>query len=154
MRFMTEASQPQWLAQYGAIVGTAGFLLSLYLTVRDRAKVEVFAGPDDPARADVHPPIDGASRILVHVRNRGRRAVTLERIWYTRRSTGKVRHLLTDRYDRGPEVIREGESTIHELYSWDVTPEDLDQIVVEAQDGRKWKGKYRSGLKPPRWNKA
>ena len=32
--------------------------------------------------------------------------------------------------------------------------EDLGQIVVEAQDGRKWKGKYRSGLKPPRWNKA
>ena len=139
---------------YGAIIGTAAFFHGVYVAVRDRAKIEVFAGPDDPARADVHPPISGASRILVHVRNRGRRTVTLERIWYTRRSTGKVTHLLTDRYDQGPEVIREGESTIHELYSWDVTPEDLDQIVVEAQDGRKWKGRYRSGLKPPRWNKA
>jgi hypothetical protein len=154
MGSITQPNQPQWLALYAAIVGTAGFLLSLYLAFRDRAKVEVFAGPDDPARADVHPPIDGASRILVHVRNRGRRTVTLERIWYTRRSTGDVRHLLTDRYDQGPEVIHEGESTIHELYFWDVTPEDLGHIVVEAQDGRKWRGKYRSGLKPPRWNKA
>jgi len=99
------------------VVGTAGLLLSLFLAFRDRANLEVFAGPDDPARSDVHPPIDGAARILVHVRNRGRRSVTLERIWYTRRSTGKVKHLLTDRYDRGPEVIREGESVIHELYS-------------------------------------
>jgi hypothetical protein len=141
-----------WLPAYAAVVGTVGFLLSLILALRDRAKLEVFAGPDDPARGDVHPPINGATRILVHVRNRGRRAVTLERIWITRRSTGSTKHLVTDRYDRGPEVISEGESAIHELYSWDVTPDDLRQIVVETQDGRVWKGKYRASLKPARWN--
>lgn len=143
---------PGRLSAYAAVVGTAGFFLSLYLALRDRAKLEVFAGPDDPARSDVHPPIEGASRILVHVRNRGRRPVALERIWYIRRSTGKTKHLLTDRYDRGPEVIGEGESVIHELYSWDVSPDDLRRIVVEAQDGRAWKGKYRASLAPARWN--
>lgn len=146
--------QQWWLAPYGAVVGTAALLLSLYLARRDRAVLEVFAGPDDPARREVYPATDGAARILVHVRNRGRRPVTLERVWYTRHSTGKVRHLLTDRYDRGPEVVNEGESVIHELSSRDVTPDDLRQIVAEAQDGRKWRGKYRSRLKPKRWNQT
>ncbi len=147
---MSEDSLIRWLPTYAAVVGTASFILSLYLARRDRASLEIFAGPDDPARADVHPSIDGAPRMLVHVRNRGRRTVALERIWYTRHSTGDARHLLTDRYDRGPEVIHGGESMIHEISN--VPPQDLRQIVAEGQDGRKWKGVYRSRSKPIRWN--
>ena len=150
---MGSDASPGVTAIYAAIIGTAGFLLSLYLALRDRARLEVAAGPDDPARKDIRPDHDTEPRFLVHIRNRGRRPVSIERIWYTRYSTGKVRHLLSDRFDFGTEVIGEGESSTHELYFRDVTPEDLGKIVVESQDGRKWSGKYDIKAKPFRWNK-
>ncbi len=140
------------LAIYGALVGTAALLWNVYIALRDRARIKVFAGPDDPARKDVRPATDTEPRLLVHVQNRGRRTVAIERIWYTRKSTGAVKHLLTDRFDNGTEFVAEGQSITHELYCRDVGPDDLDRIVAEAQDGRKWSGTYHLAAKPVRWN--
>lgn len=142
------------LAIYGAIIGTAGFLLSLHLAMRDRPMLEVSAGPDDPARNDLRPATDRAPRMLVHVRNRGRRPVAIERIWYTRVGSPKSPQLLTDRFDQGTQVIAEGHSETYELRFDTVTPDDLNLIVVESQDGRVWKGRYDKRARPMRWNQA
>jgi hypothetical protein len=142
----------QWVPIYAAIVGTGGLALSLHLAFRDRASLRIFAGPDDPARADLMAAGGERRCFLIHVQNRGRRAVSIERIWYTKHSTGKTRHLLTDRLDNGTQVIREGESIIHDVPEHDCTANDLALIVVEAQDGRSWKGTYNAHLSPPRWN--
>jgi hypothetical protein len=128
------------LSVYGAIVGTGGLAVSIALARRDRARIQVFAGPDDPARAEVKSSSQSAPRFLIHARNRGRRAVAIERVWYTRKSTGPVRHLLTDHYDMGSQVLAEGEGLIWEMPFQSTTPDDLDCIVLEARDGGHGKG--------------
>jgi hypothetical protein len=140
------------LAVYGAVIGTAALAWNVFIAVRDRARLKVFAGPDDPARRDVRPSHDTDARFLVHVQNRGRRSIAVERIWYTRRSMPGVTYLLTDRFDMGTEHLGEGESLTHEIYLRTVSPDDLDKIVVEAQDGRSWSGRYDKKAKPARWN--
>jgi hypothetical protein len=63
------------LAAYGAIVGTAGFILSLYLALRDRGRIRVILHSDRVAAED------WGNRdswyALVSVINRGRRAMTV-----------------------------------------------------------------------------
>jgi len=140
------------LVAYGAVVGTAGLLVSIYVALRDRPRLSVYAGPDDPARDDVRLATDRDPRFLVHVMNRGRRPVAIERIWYTSRKSGKVRHLLTDRFDQGTQTVSEGNSLTYELHFRDVTPTDLRAVFVEAQDGRRWRGKYDRRAKQLRWN--
>ncbi len=149
---MTSISPTTLFAIYGAAVGTAGFLLSLHLARRDRGVLRVFAGPDDPARREVHPVSDGQPRFLVHVQNIGRRPMSIDGIWYTKWSSGTVQHLLTDRYDKGTEVLREGESLVYDLSFAHVTPADVSSIVVQTQDGRSWKGNYDERTRPIKWN--
>jgi len=139
------------LAIGGGIVGLSGLLLSVYVARRDRPSVELFAAPDDPARAEVQVRLPGERYFLVHARNRGRRPLSIERIWFQRRSTGKTRHLLTDRYDRGTQTLAEGQSLTWDITFSTVTPEDLELIVLESQDGRRFTGRYRRSA-PPRWN--
>jgi hypothetical protein len=79
------------ISAYAAVVSTAALAVSWYVALRDRADLEVIAGPDDPARRDIRAPHDTDPRFLVHVRNRGPRSISIDRIWFTRRSTGKVR---------------------------------------------------------------
>ena len=96
------------LAVYGALVGTAALLWNVYVALRDRAWIKVMAGPFDPARADVRSATEPC--FVVYVQNRGRRIVAIERIWFTRRSTGATKHLYTDRFDKETQFIPEGES--------------------------------------------
>jgi len=142
----------QVLAIYGAVVGTASLFWNLYTGLRDRPRITVFAGPDDPARADLRAPNDTDPRFLVHVQNRGRRPVAIERVWYSLLSTGAAKHLLTDRHDRGTQFVAEGESHTFELSIRDVRPDDVDGIVVETQDGRKWTGRYDRSAQPISWH--
>jgi hypothetical protein len=146
---------PPWLTQglaiYGALVGTGALVWNVYTGLRDRGRNRVWAGPDDPARKDVRLPTDTEPRFLVHVENGGRRDVAIERIWYTQHSTGAVKHLLTDRHDKGTEVVSEGRRLAYELLFAAVTPDDLDEIVVEAQDGRQWSGRYDRTTKSLQW---
>ncbi|HEX9660129.1 MAG TPA: hypothetical protein VGA18_07500 [Rhodothermales bacterium] len=118
------------------------------MALRDRARIKVFAAPFDPARGDIGP--DTKPCFVVYVQNRGRRIVAIERIWYTRHSTGSVKHLFTDRFDHGTQFVPEGQSFTFEL---DFDPDDLDIVVVEAQDGRRWSGNYDRTAKPLRWNR-
>lgn len=140
------------LALYGALVGTVGLGLSLYLAFRDRAKLKVFACLDDTALDDFRGPSDRGNKYLVVARNEGRRTVAIQRVWYRRRSTGKVKHLLTDRHDQGTQLLEEGRSLHWELDLRQVPPTDLKQVVLETQDGRRWKGRFDASVKRWAWN--
>ena len=142
----------QMLAFVGAVTGPLGLGLGIYVALRDTARIVVFAGPDDPARRDLRPPSDSEPRSIIHVRNLGRRPVAIERVWYTKRSTGSTKHLLTDRFDAGTQYVREGESLTYERRRRNAPPEDLRSIVVEAQDGSTWRGGYDAHALPMRWN--
>lgn len=141
------------LALSSAIVAAVGVAVSVFPTIRDRASVKVFARPDDAALDDFRDSSEKGNKYLVIALNRGRRTVAIQRIWYQRKSTGEVQHLLTDRHDQGTQLLEEGRSLHWELDVRNVPPNDLKDIVLEAQDGRRWKGAYDKKAKRLEWNK-
>jgi hypothetical protein len=131
------------VAWYGAIVGTGSLAVSALNAWRDRPRVRV--------TADAGYRIQGGEErgyspdklyISVTVANRGRRPVTIEKVWFDTSEPGRGPHiLLHDSLLSGSRELAEGKATTYLADQALVDLRQLTRVTVSDQTGRTWSGK-------------
>jgi hypothetical protein len=133
------------VAWYAAIIGTGSLAVSALNVWRDRPRIKV--------SADAGNRVHGVSAyspdklyISVTVANRGRRPVTISKVWFDTRNHNPERGphmLLSDSFLQGAREVAEGKATHYLMDQTDIDLNDLTRVVVADLTGRTWSGKLR-----------
>jgi hypothetical protein len=133
------------VAWYAAIVGTGSLAVSALNAWRDRPRIKV--------SADAGNKVHGASAyspdklyISVTVANRGRRPVTISKVWFDTKTHNPERGphlLLSDSFLPAFREVAEGKATHYLMDQTDIDLNDLGRVVVADLTGRTWSGKFR-----------
>ena len=133
------------VAWYAAIVSTASLLVSAWSAWRDRARLVI------TARSGYHlqnpPPGYSEEKIYltVSVANRGRRPVTIQKVWLTQKdSKRKSGLLLHDSIRQGSAELAEGKKVDYLLDQAGLDLDTLRGVVAEDLTGRLWKGRVET----------
>ena len=131
------------VAWYGAIVGTGSLAVSALNAWRDRAWIKISAGAGyNVKNAPGYSP--DKLYISVTVANRGRRPVTISKVWFDTTAPNQGPHLLlSDSFLQGAREVAEGKSTIYLMDQTGLDLSTLKRVVVADATGRTWKGKLR-----------
>lgn len=125
------------VAWYAAVVGTAGVVLNLHSTMRDRAKLKIKVSPYSyPMGRDGS--VSDVAHVSITVANAGRRPLGISAAWFTLYSKPGQKGVIGDSVLCGKRSLPEGERIEYLVRRDAVTLTDLRGIVVEDLTGRQW----------------
>ena len=125
------------VAWYAAVVSTLGFLLALYVALRDRPRLRIWVQTN--MRALGLPAYDEKkSYVLVGVANIGRRPLTIELVGFTQRGKGGD-IILTASTREGAKDLPEGKSATYLAEQAAIPLTNLKYVLVRDNAGRIWK---------------
>jgi hypothetical protein len=131
------------VAWYAAVVSTLGLALSLYLALRDRARVVIDARPNYQVLGDPYPYDPNKLYVCITVANRGRRPLTVSVVGLLPRRRGDNAAIVNGSLHHGPCELAEGKSVNFLAAQDEIDLENVRAVVVRDQTGRLWKQKVR-----------
>jgi hypothetical protein len=131
------------VAWYAAIVSTVALGINAFTAWRDRPRVQVtaragykvFGGPSPYSRDKIY--------VLVTVANRGRRPVTITKVYLSRKSERKGAIILADSLLRGATELGEGKAADYAIDQAQIDPADVRCVAAQDATGRVWKGRLK-----------
>ncbi|MCP4675142.1 MAG: hypothetical protein GY854_06475 [Deltaproteobacteria bacterium] len=136
------------IAGYGAVVATAALAISVWTALRDRSGIRIDATRNIerwvpcPTRADV---INGQTSmglrkfVRVSVMNRGRRPVTIAKVFLNGKTKRQVQKYQFPDVPTGSEQeLGEGKSLVVEARHESIGLSHVSRVVVEDAVGRTW----------------
>ena len=100
------------VAWYGAIVATCSLVISTLNAWRDRARLSVRVQRNMVALTG-SPTDSEQTYLLVTVANRGRRPVTIDKVWFEQEAEQSPKWLVKDSLTQGPREVTEGKSVTY-----------------------------------------
>lgn len=125
------------VAWYAAVVSTMGFLLALYVALRDRPRLRIFVQPNMLSLGN---PLYDENKlyVVVTVANVGRRPLTISLVGFTQRGKrGDI--ILTDSTREAPKEVLEGKSAAYRAEQALLPLGHLKRVIVRDSAGRLWK---------------
>jgi hypothetical protein len=126
------------VAWYGAVMSTLSFALALYVALRDRARLGITLQANMLTNEEQTEYSHDKPYVMVTVRNKGRRLVTISSVAFTTRGREGKNILLTNSVR--PREIAEGKSESYLALQEALPPLlKLKKVIVQDQAGRCWK---------------
>jgi len=130
------------VAWYAAVVSTCSMAVSVFVALRDRARLKVEARTGYTVMDSVAGYQKDKLYIMVTVANAGRRPVTLGNVALLRKRRFKGgHHLLTDSFLRGPTELPEGKSATFLVEQAQINLTEIRCAIAYDQAGRQWRGR-------------
>lgn len=132
------------VAWYAAIISTMLMVIQIVNIVRDRVNVVLDITPNIRALGSGKYKED-TDYIMITVRNRGKRTVTIQSVGYVTKAKKDLNGLLTDSMET--KELMDGKSTTYLVDQSLINANKIKHFVAYDQAGRAFKGKLPRGLK-------
>lgn len=128
------------MSWYAAIISTFLLVIQILNFLRDRVNVVLEVKPNFRVYG-LSLYEDDTDYIVITVRNKGRRTVTIQNVGFVTQKKTDKNGLLTDSFTQGPRELSEGKSTDYLVKQSIINFDEIKYFVACDQVGREFKSK-------------